>query len=173
MNMKLRTVDTPPYIYHGCYTQKMFWEEICIIDEFSTVNMKNIVIAMLGNTEISRVVTITSPWTSHWNLAVWKRFETHIQSQKIIREYQERYWLTLWVSIPNQVQRSTKRQGMPSKTLVRRIFHRLLGSLTSYLIWVVRGGGQNMSLLTVTFTHEYRLRSVWWELMSSTHTFTL
>ena len=33
----------------------------------------------------------------------------------------------------------------------RRTFQRLLGNLTSYLIRVMRGGGPNMSLLTVNF----------------------
>ena len=37
---------------------------------------------------------------------------------------------------------------MPSNMSVRRTFKRLLGSLTSYLIRVMRGGGPNMSLLT-------------------------
>ena len=36
MNMKLVAVLTPPSIYHGCSTQKTFWEEI-----FTLVNMKN------------------------------------------------------------------------------------------------------------------------------------
>ena len=46
MTMKLLVVSTPPYIYHGCSTQKTFWEEkftgeknftLC---EFTSVNMK-------------------------------------------------------------------------------------------------------------------------------------
>ena len=45
-----------------------------------------------------------------------------------------------------------KRQGMQSEMSVRRAFKRLLRSLTSYLIRVMRGGGPNMSILTVTFT---------------------
>ena len=34
--MKLLEVVTPPYIYHGCSTQKVFWE-----GKFTTVKMKN------------------------------------------------------------------------------------------------------------------------------------
>ena len=47
MNMKLLTVVTPPSIYHGCYTRKIFWEEKFTeeekftLGEFSAVNMKN------------------------------------------------------------------------------------------------------------------------------------
>ena len=47
MNMKLLAVVTPPSIYHGCYTRKMFWEgdftgeENFTLGEFSAVNMKN------------------------------------------------------------------------------------------------------------------------------------
>ena len=36
MNMKLLAVVTPQYIYHGCSTQKMFWDE-----NFTPANMKN------------------------------------------------------------------------------------------------------------------------------------
>ena len=46
MNMELLAVVTPPYIYHGCSTQKTFLEEIFAgeekftFGEFSAVNMK-------------------------------------------------------------------------------------------------------------------------------------
>ena len=40
--MKLLEVVTQPYIYHGCSTQKTFWEEKFTGEEnlFSAVNMK-------------------------------------------------------------------------------------------------------------------------------------
>ena len=47
MNMKLLSVVTAPYIYHGCFTRKKFWEENFTGEEkftfgnFSAVNMKN------------------------------------------------------------------------------------------------------------------------------------
>ena len=43
MNTKLLKLLTPPSIYHGCSTQKMFWEENFTGEEefFSAVNMKN------------------------------------------------------------------------------------------------------------------------------------
>ena len=47
MNMKLLAVVTPPSIYHGCSTRKLFWEEKFTgeekftLGEFSAVNMKN------------------------------------------------------------------------------------------------------------------------------------
>ena len=43
INMKLLVVLTPPSIYHGCSTRKMFWEENFIgkQDLFESVNMKN------------------------------------------------------------------------------------------------------------------------------------
>ena len=67
MNMKLLAVVTPPTIYHGCSTRKTFWEEMYTGEEklFSGVNMKIVVIVILGNTEISRVGTSMSHWTSH------------------------------------------------------------------------------------------------------------
>ena len=41
--MKFLVVVTPPSIYHGCSTQKTFWEEIFTgkQDLFQSVNMKN------------------------------------------------------------------------------------------------------------------------------------
>ena len=43
INMNLLAVVTPPYIYHGCSTSKMVWEEKFIDKEktFSATNMKN------------------------------------------------------------------------------------------------------------------------------------
>ena len=47
MNMNLLGVVTPPSIYHGCSTQKTFWErnftgeENFKLGEFSAVNMEN------------------------------------------------------------------------------------------------------------------------------------
>ena len=40
--MKFLVVVTPPSIYHGCYTQKTFWEEIFTDkkDLFQSLNMK-------------------------------------------------------------------------------------------------------------------------------------
>ena len=64
MNMKLLTVVTPPYIYHGCYTWKMFWEE-----KF-TGEVKGHTWCILGTTDRSRVVVSTSPWTSCLSFSV-------------------------------------------------------------------------------------------------------
>ena len=64
INMNLLVVVTPPSIYHGCSTQKKFWEEKFTLGEFTAVNMKIVVVAMLGNTDISRVATSMPPWTS-------------------------------------------------------------------------------------------------------------
>ena len=41
--MKLLSVVTPPYIYHGCSTKKTFWEKKFTLGEFTPVNMKNCV----------------------------------------------------------------------------------------------------------------------------------
>ena len=71
----------------------------------------------------------TPPWTSHWRLAVWTRWESHIKNLKKSLEDQERGWLTLSVSIPTQCQRNIKSQGMSSNISGWRTFQRLLGSL--------------------------------------------
>ena len=73
--MKFLAVVTPPSIYHGCYTRKTFWEEKFTSKENLSlaVDMKIVIVAMLGNTRRSGVVTSTSPWTSHQSLTVWTR----------------------------------------------------------------------------------------------------
>ena len=40
MNMNIPSVVTPPPIYHGCSTQKTFWEEHFTLSDFTPVNMK-------------------------------------------------------------------------------------------------------------------------------------
>ena len=61
--MKFLIVVTPPSIYHGCSTQKTFWEKKFTGKKalFESVKMKTVVSAMLGNTKRSRVVTSVSP----------------------------------------------------------------------------------------------------------------
>ena len=41
MDMKLLAVVTSPSIYHGCSTQRVFWEEKFTLGEFTAVNTKN------------------------------------------------------------------------------------------------------------------------------------
>ena len=43
MNINLLAVVTSPSIYHGCCTQKTFWEKNYTIGEFKAVDMKNCV----------------------------------------------------------------------------------------------------------------------------------
>ena len=70
MNMQILAVVTPPSIYHGCSTWKTFWEENFTGEEnftlgdFTAVNIKIVVVVMLGNTDISRVVINMSHWKS-------------------------------------------------------------------------------------------------------------
>ena len=71
--MKLLSVVTILSIYHGCSNQNMLWGEKFTLGEFTPVNMKIVVVTMLGNTEISRIVISTPPWTSRQSLAVWTR----------------------------------------------------------------------------------------------------
>ena len=54
VNMKLLAVVTTPSIYHGCPTQKTFWEENFTgeenftLGEFTAVNKNIVVVVMLG-----------------------------------------------------------------------------------------------------------------------------
>ena len=151
--MKILAVVTPPYIYHGCSTWKTFWEEKFTGKDnlFLSVTWKIVVVAKLVNTRISRVVTSTSPWTSHQSLTVSTIWKPHIQSQNKYWKDQERGWLSFWISRPKQGRKNTKRQGMPSEMLVRRNFQRLLRSLRKFRNYLMRRRGPNMSLMTATF----------------------
>ena len=70
--MKFLAVVKPLSIYHGCSTQKTFWEEKFTGKEnlFLSVNMKIVVVAKLGNTRRLGVVTSVSPWTSQRRMTV-------------------------------------------------------------------------------------------------------
>ena len=57
MNMNLLSVVTPTSIYHGFFTRKTFWEV-----KFTPVNIKIVVVVMLGNIVRLRIVISTSPW---------------------------------------------------------------------------------------------------------------
>ena len=70
MNMKLLEVVTPPSIYYGCSTWKTFWEEMFTLCDISGVNMKNMVVATLGNKDIPRVLKSTLTWTYRKRMAV-------------------------------------------------------------------------------------------------------
>ena len=50
---------------------------------------------------------------------------------------------------------------------------KIIREFENCLIKVMRGGGPNMSPLTVNFTYQNILRSLWWELMPSTSTINL
>ena len=56
---------------------------------------------------------------------------------------------------------------MSSELSVRRTFLRLLGSVRNLRHYLMIRRGPNMSLLTVTFTYQYSLRSVWWDMIPS------
>ena len=173
MSMKLLAVVTPLYIYHCCSTWMTLWEGKFPLGEFTALNMKNCGcwnVSKHGEIKGSdKYVTLDICL----KFSVWTRWESHLQGQNIIWENQERGWLSLWLLRPKQVQRNWKGQGIPSEMSARRTLQILLGSLINYLIRVMRGGGPNMSSLTVTFTYQGSLWSVWWDLMSLTCTFTL
>ena len=61
MNMNILAVVTPLSTYHGFSTSKTFWEKKFTLGEFTAVNMKIVVVVMLGNIKRSRVVTSMSP----------------------------------------------------------------------------------------------------------------
>ena len=149
------------------------WRKISHLVSSQMWTWKIVVITMLGNTEISRILTSMSPWTSPQRLKVWTKWISHLQSQKENWKDHEKGWLPIWLSRTKKCQRDAKRKGMPSEMIVRKNFHRIIGSLKHYLFIVKRVEILNMSLLTVTFIHQDSLRSEWWELMPSTQTITL
>ena len=48
MYIKLSSVVTSPYIYHGCSTRKTLWEENFTLGEFKSANMRNCVRQNIG-----------------------------------------------------------------------------------------------------------------------------
>ena len=64
INMKFLVFVISLSIYHGYSIWKMLWEGNFTLVDFKAMNMKIAFVAMLGNTCISRVVTIMSPCKS-------------------------------------------------------------------------------------------------------------
>ena len=56
---------------------------------------------------------------------------------------------------------------MTSEISVRRTFLRLLRSLRYLRNYLMRIRGPHMSLLSATFIHQDRLRSLWWDMITS------
>ena len=86
MNMNLLAVVTPPYIYHVCSTRKTFWEE-----KFTPVNM-----ICFGHHNVMKHREIKNG-EKYITLDISLKFgsldkmkSTHLQSQNIIWEDQER-----------------------------------------------------------------------------------
>ena len=149
--MKLIEVVTPPSIYHVDPLGSLSGMKIPHLASSHLWTRKIVFVAMLGNTGKSRMVRSTPPWTFIWNLVVWTRWKSHLQSQKNIREDQERDWLPLWVSITLELQRKTKNQGMPLPMSVWRIFRILSRNLKICLMRYMCGRGPNMNQATVSF----------------------
>ena len=149
--MKILAVVKLASIYHGWSTWKAFWEENFTIDEFTTVNMKD---GCRRNVSKDRVIKNGEKHITlgiSLKLVVWRRLKSHLQSQQIIWEDQERGWLPLWVSRTFEGQRKTKIQGMTLIITVWSIFQRLSWSFTSCLIRVMCKRGPNMNQLTFNF----------------------
>ena len=108
MNINPLEIVTPPYIYHGCSAQKMFWEENFTIGEFTSVNMK---FSDCRNARKHRDIKGSDKYvTLDISLKFDSLYKIKIISSesKIIWEYQERGWLHIWVSRPNQGQQNKK-----------------------------------------------------------------
>ena len=125
---------------------------------------KTAVVTMLGNKGRPRTARSTLPWTSLWVLVVWTRWKSHLNNQIIIWKDQVRGWFPLWVSIPLEGQRKSKKQGYPLMELVLRIFIRILRILRIWLMRVMWVRGPNKWILTVIYIYPQILKSVWWKI---------
>ena len=129
---------------------------------------KIVVVKMLGNTEISRVVTSMSPWAYRWNFTVWKKIKSHLQSQKKIGTVITSLGFSTKVR-PHKY----KKARYSIRNATKKDLSKIIREFENFLIKVMRGRGLNMRQLKITFTYQDQLWSVWWELMPSNLTFTL
>ena len=98
--MKLLEVVTPLSMYHGCSTEKMFWEEKFTGEEklFSAVNMKNCGrLNVRKHREIKGSDKYVTFYISLKFDSLYKIKITYSKSKEKF-ENQERIGLTLWVS---------------------------------------------------------------------------
>ena len=155
INMNLLVVLTPPSIYHGCSTQKKFWEEKFTGKEylFLSVNMKH-----CGHRKVRKHKEIKGSDKSV-TLDISSKFDSLNKMKTTSSESKEKSkrsgkGLVTGLDFKTKVRfrKSTKRQGMTLEVAVRRTFRRLSKSLRKLGNYLMRRRGPNMSLLKVTFT---------------------
>ena len=118
--MKFLVVVTPPYIYHGCSTQKKFWEEKFTgkQDLFQSVNMKN-----FGRHKVTKHKEIKGSDTCV-TLNISKKFdslnkmETTSSESKVKLGRSGKGLVTALALKTKARSENTKRQGMPSEMSV-------------------------------------------------------
>ena len=124
--MKLLSVVTSSYIYHGCSTRKTFWEENFTDKEdlFLCVNMKN-----CGRRKVRKHKEIKgSDKYVTLDIKVWQSEQDGNHIFRVKRKIGKiRKWVGYRSGFQDQsrVHKSTKRQGMPLEMSVRKTFWRL------------------------------------------------
>ena len=120
--MKFLVVVTPPSIYHGCSTRKTFREEKFTgkQDLFESVNITILVIAKLGNTRRSRLLTgVTLNIYEILNISEKfesrNKMETTSSESKVELEISGKGLVTAMDINTKARSKNTKRQGMPSE----------------------------------------------------------
>ena len=129
--MKFLVVVTPPSIYHGCSTQKTFWEENFTgkKDLFQFVNMK-----ICGRHKVRKHKEIKGS-DKIVTLVISAKFDSLNKIETTSSESKGELvrsgkGLVTALTLNTKVRsKNTKRQGMPSEMSARRIFPTLSKSL--------------------------------------------
>ena len=116
--MKFLEVVTPPSIYHGCSTRKMFWEEkfTCKKNFFQSVNMRN-----CGPRKVRKHNEIKGS-DKIFTLNASSKFDSLNKMKTISFRVKRKIGeIRKWVGNrsgsqdQSKVQKNTKRQSMPSE----------------------------------------------------------
>ena len=152
MNMKILAVLKPPYIYHGCSTRKMFWEEKFTLGEFTAVNMKN-----CGRLNVSKHIEIkgSENYVTSEILLKFDSLYNMIITSSDSKNYLGRSGKGLITSLvlkANTRPKKYKKARYAIGNVSKKDLSKIIKEFEKLPYKVMRGGGPNMSLLPVTFT---------------------
>ena len=115
--MKFLVVVTPPSIYHGCYTRKMFWEEKFTgkQDLFQSVNMKNCGRCKVRKHEEIKGSDKCVTLNISEKFGSLNKMEIKSSESKVELWRSEKGLVTALAFKTEAGSKNTKRQGMPSE----------------------------------------------------------
>ena len=163
MNVKILSVVTTPYIYHGCSTRKTFWEENLTgeekftLGEFSSVNMKN---CARRNVREHRDIKGSDKYVT---LDITLKFDrlNKMRIRSLESKVKFGKGLITSLSLENKnIPKKYKKVRYAIRNVIKKDLSKFIREFENYHKKVMRRIGPNMRVPTVCFTYQDILQSV-------------